>query len=46
MADFENDFGEVPCSEAILAAKCSINSGISSLLSFKAGTLIKITAKR
>ena len=31
-------------SEEIFSVKCSINKGISSLLSFNAGTLIKITA--
>ena len=46
MAVFEKFFIEFPCSKAIFEAKCSINAGISSLLSFKAGTLINITANR
>ena len=45
-ACFEKCFTAVPCSEANFWAKCEINSGISSLLSFKEGTLIRITAKR
>jgi len=40
----ENSFLGVPCSCEIFAVKKSTNKGISFLLSFKEGTLIKITA--